>query len=125
MPGGEPETEDQSIARWIAPGHRCDCKYSYAGVSQGLKGGHSENTGCPELRSVYKALHLVTDEEWEELARRADGMITLSFFSPERGPTRDRALLAIRQIIDGLDQPEFEHDAYHAERYRREQQKPD
>jgi hypothetical protein len=96
--GAPRETEDESIARWVGPTHRCDCKYSYVGESQGLKGGLSESTGCPELRSVYKVLAVMEDEEWDSLVRRTkDGVQTSKLFNQDE-PTFENMQATLRDI---------------------------
>jgi hypothetical protein len=42
---------------------RCDCKY---GAS-----GKGEQSGCPELRSVYAIVEALTDAEWQILTSRS------------------------------------------------------
>lgn len=73
MPGATPE-------QWL--GKRCDCKYGLRGgmvrkpdgtLVERLAGG--EQTGCPELRSLYVALQQLSDTQWEELIVQA-GSIT-------------------------------------------------
>ena len=54
------------------PDGMCDCKY---GVGQ----GGSEQTGCPELRTIRQLVVAMDDEEWAMLERRAEGTPSGSF----------------------------------------------
>lgn len=47
-------------------GQMCDCKYGVRADSS-LMG---EQTGCPELRSIYVLVREMTDAEWAILTRR-------------------------------------------------------
>lgn len=49
------------------PDGRCDCKY-------GVGDGGSEQTGCPELRTLRHLALTLTDDEWTMLERRAGGI---------------------------------------------------
>ena len=53
------------------PTSRCDCKYGFTVASK----PYSEQTGCPEMRSVYKVLEAMTDEEWSDFVTRARGVM--------------------------------------------------
>ena len=53
-----------SISPSTKPPLFCDCKYGYSGQV------YSENTGCPELRSVVELLTVMTDDEYAELVTR-------------------------------------------------------
>lgn len=55
-----------SACPYSRPQHGCDCKY---GAS--LSG---EQTGCPELREAIHLLAALTQGEFNELIRRADGL---------------------------------------------------
>ncbi len=46
--------------------YRCDCKF-------GADRRSSEQTGCPELRTFYGVIEVLTDEEWAMLIARAGG----------------------------------------------------
>jgi hypothetical protein len=62
-------------ADWL--GVRCDCKYGGPVLSTpGRPPRLSERTGCPELRSVYKVVAALTDQEWKDLLTRAGGITT-------------------------------------------------
>jgi hypothetical protein len=50
---------------------RCDCKYG----AEGFGGLLGEQTGCPELRSVYTLVATMTDAEWADLIERS-GSVT-------------------------------------------------
>ena len=45
----------------------CDCKY---GFDPECKNYGSEQTGCPELRTIEALLHNITDEEIEKITYR-------------------------------------------------------
>jgi len=46
----------------------CDCKYG--GPNSKYSGG--EDSGCPELASIYVVVDLMTDLEWKNIAKRGD-----------------------------------------------------
>ena len=50
----------------------CDCKYGWSGERKSLA---SESNSCPELRLVHKLLETMTEEEYQDLVRRANGII--------------------------------------------------
>lgn len=58
------------------PDNLCDCKYGVEGVEglgRKVMPQHSiltEHTGCPELRSIYRVIESMSNEEWEDLTRR-------------------------------------------------------
>jgi hypothetical protein len=56
----------RSVCPYSRPQHGCDCKY---GVS--LRG---EQNGCPELREAIHLLAALTQDEFEELILRVDGL---------------------------------------------------
>lgn len=49
------------------PPEFCDCKYGFVGNV-----GYGEQTACPELRLVVELLEKMTEEEYEELCKRAN-----------------------------------------------------
>jgi hypothetical protein len=51
---------------------RCDCKYG--GPLRDRPQG--EQTGCPELRSIYTVIAALTDEQWKAALNRAGGITT-------------------------------------------------
>jgi hypothetical protein len=50
---------------------RCDCKYGRFDAEKQRPG--SEQTGCPELRSLYGVIEAMDDDEWYRLVMRAGG----------------------------------------------------
>ena len=57
------------------PDGRCDCKYGY----DGSQSPSSEQTGCPELRTLRLLVRAMSDNEWALLERRAGGIPSGSF----------------------------------------------
>ena len=44
----------------------CDCKYGGPNEER----PHDEDSGCPELASIYAVVSLMTDFEWADIAKR-------------------------------------------------------
>jgi len=65
------ETIRMSLCCYITP-ERCDCKYGMGDLRKGAFGGFSsgEETGCPEMREAIGVLNLMTDKEYEKIAKR-------------------------------------------------------
>lgn len=83
------------------PDGPCDCKYGYHGAGSG-----SEQTGCPELRSLRLLIAAMTDEEWALLTQRANGIPAGLFVaSPDDIRARlHRAHAAVRMAESNLGQ---------------------
>jgi hypothetical protein len=85
-----------AVAEW--PG-RCDCKY-------GIEEGGSEQTGCPELASIYWLIEAMSDGEYSMLTRRAGG-VPAGFFVADQS-TIDirlhRAEAAARMAAANIDE---------------------
>ena len=45
------------------PHNFCDCKYGYQGVEVAARG---EQSGCPELRTLYAVIWAMADEEFNQ-----------------------------------------------------------
>ena len=63
------------------PGHKnpeiwpvslCDCKY--CGPTTFGDSNFSEKTGCPEMKTLYRIVEALNDEEWEELIKQSGGI---------------------------------------------------
>ena len=57
---------------------RCDCKY---GAGEKYNPNSELGNGCPEIRSVTKILEKMTDDEYEELCKRAGVIISFAKFA--------------------------------------------
>jgi hypothetical protein len=55
-------------------GDMCDCKYGFQGKSN--QGCASESTGCPELRTVLTLLKNMTNEEYTEILKRTNNIVS-------------------------------------------------
>lgn len=59
------------------PLNTCDCKYggpetrTVKGIGGKVFPMMSEQTGCPELRTLYTIVAAMTDAEWDDLSHRA------------------------------------------------------
>lgn len=61
-------------AVWAGPTHGCDCKYGHdpLGPAPAFH-GQSEQTGCPELRTVHRLIATMGPAEYALLMMRAGG----------------------------------------------------
>lgn len=64
--------------------HFCDCKYGGPSDRPG-----TEQTGCPELASLYAVVSAMTDAQWREMGMLAGGVlvsdVTLALVGDEGG----------------------------------------
>lgn len=54
---------DATPEQWMTT--HCDCKYGLRGTQKRMG---SEQTGCPELRSLYLVVQNMTSQQWEAVA---------------------------------------------------------
>jgi hypothetical protein len=52
-------------------GNHCDCKYGY----NGKKDYGSEQTGCPELRTILELLKNMSEYEYNEILSRSNNIL--------------------------------------------------
>lgn len=79
------------------PKNRCDCKF---GAGAFKKNGGGEQTGCPELRSVYEVIEAMGEADWDR-AILAGGGVCIEYLNDP--PRSDEAAAAARRI-DAADQ---------------------
>lgn len=53
--------------------NRCDCKYG--GPNEDFRWRGGEQSGCPELRSLYRIVEMMTDDEWQEFGLRGQNVL--------------------------------------------------
>ena len=80
---------------WVKPTARCDCKYGIDRSNRRFAGG--EQTGCPELKSVWAVLDAMSDEEWDLMVRRTGGVQTRKLFNADE-PSFEQMAAALRDI---------------------------
>ena len=51
---------------------RCDCKYGVEKREHFMAMTYGENTGCPEVRMAASLIHAMTDDEFQEMCKRAN-----------------------------------------------------
>jgi hypothetical protein len=56
-------------------GDTCDCKYGAEDLKPFGTRSWGEQTGCPEVRTAIAILSVMTDEEYDALAKRAGLLI--------------------------------------------------
>lgn len=77
------------IAGWLET--RCDCKYGYSVEREKSRGGVGEQTGCPELRSIYAVLEKMSEAEWNALTNEAGAFDLMAVLYPNPVGLRRRA----------------------------------